>query len=287
MARARDGCATGFWPTVRSRDGCATACWPHVHVSAVAPLPKGNHVVADTDGETAMSSQAEATEGKGGVNWAAVALGVVALAGLVLAYRFLPLAAWIGAFQDWVHGHGALGVAIFVAVYALTTFALVPGSLLTLAAGVVWGLWAFPIVILAATLGSALSFLAARHLFFERVQAKVREYPKFRAVNEAIRDEGWRVVGLLRLSPALPFSLQNWFLGITPVSFWSAQIATFFGIMPGTLLYIWVGSLGGQAGGDTSAWQYVGYAVGIAATLAVTVLVTRKARAKMREFEAA
>ena len=61
-----------------------------------------------------------------------------------------------------------------------------------------------------------------------------------------------KVVGLLRLSPALPFSLQNWFLGITPVNFWPAQIATFFGIMPGTLLYVLIGSAGGSAaaGGD-------------------------------------
>ena len=160
-----------------------------------------------------------------------------------------------------------------------------PGSFLTLAAGVIWGLWAFPIVIVAATLGSALSFLAARYAFHDKVQAKVEEYPKFKAVNEAIREEGWRVVGLLRLSPALPFSLQNWFLGITPVGFWPAQIATFFGIMPGTLLYVWIGSLGNAAGEGASTAKYVVFAIGIAATLAVTIIVTKKARAKMAEFE--
>lgn len=233
-----------------------------------------------------MTTQADTADAKRAVNWPAIALAVAALVGLLVAYSTLPLGEWIGAFQDWVRGHGVFGVVIFVVVYALTTFALVPGSLLTLAAGVIWGLWAFPIVVAAATLGSALSFLAARYAFFERVQEKVKRYPKFLAVNEAIREEGWRVVGLLRLSPALPFSAQNWFLGVTPVGFWPAQIATFFGIMPGTLLYIWVGSLGGQAGGDASVWKYVGYAIGIVATLAVTVIVTRKARTKLAEFEA-
>ena len=233
-------------------------------------------------------TQAEVAEGtnrEGGLNWKLIALAIAGVVALVVAYRFLPLSEWIGAFQDWVRGYGTFGIAVFIVVYALTTFALVPGSLLTLAAGVIWGLWAFPIVVTAATLGSALSFLAARYAFFDRVQEKVKQYPKFLAVNEAIRDEGWRVVGLLRLSPALPFSLQNWFLGVTPVGFWPAQIATFFGIMPGTLLYIWIGSLGGQAGEEASVWKYVGYAVGIVATLAVTILVTRKAKAKMAEFE--
>ena len=93
------------------------------------------------------------------------------------------------------------------------------------------------------------------------------------------------MVGLLRLSPALPFSLQNWFLGVTPVGFWPAQVATFFGIMPGTLLYVWIGSLGNAAGEGASTAKYVVFALGIAATLAVTVIVTRKAKAKMAEFE--
>ena len=233
----------------------------------------------------AMTDTATAEENaSGGPNWVKIGLGVALVAALFVAYRFLPLQDWITAFQDWVRGFGALGIAIFVVVYALTVFVLVPGSLLTLAAGVIWGLWGFPIVVVAATLGSAISFLAARHALYDKVQEKVKEKPKFAAVNEAIRDEGWRVVGLLRLSPALPFSLQNWFLGVTPVGFWPAQIATFFGIMPGTLLYVWIGSLGNDTG-EASTLRYVVFGIGIAVTLLITVIVTRKAKAKLAEFE--
>jgi len=90
----------------------------------------------------------------------------------------------------------------------------------------------------------------------------------------------------LRLSPALPFSLQNWFLGVTPVNFWPSQIATFFGIMPGTLLYVLLGSAGGQAGsGDMGLAKWAVLGVGIVATLVVTVIVTKKARAKLAEFD--
>ena len=227
----------------------------------------------------------DAAAAENDTNWKTVALVVVGALALLAAYWFLPIGEWITSFQDWVQGYGALGIAIFIAVYALTCFALVPGSFLTLAAGVIWGLWAFPIVVVGATLGSALSFLAARYAFHDKVQRKVEDYPKFKAVNEAIREEGWRVVGLLRLSPALPFSLQNWFLGITPVGFWPAQVATFFGIMPGTLLYVWIGSLGNAAGEGASTAKYVVFALGIAATLAVTVIVTRKAKAKMAQFD--
>ena len=216
-----------------------------------------------------------------------IAIGLALLAVLVVGYRLLPLQEWISAFQEWVQGFGILGWFIFAIVYALTTFLLVPGSFLTLAAGVIWGFWGFPIVVVGATLGSALSFIAARFWFHDRVQSRVKAYPKFKAVNEAIGDEGWKVVFLLRLSPALPFSLQNWFLGITPVGFWPSQIATFFGIMPGTLLYVWIGSLGGAAAGgsdDMSIAKYVVFGIGLLATLVVTILVTKKASAKLKEF---
>ncbi|MEM7301684.1 MAG: TVP38/TMEM64 family protein [Pseudomonadota bacterium] len=217
----------------------------------------------------------------GWTRWALIAL---ALGALVAGWSYLPVQEWIASFQTWVESQGAFGVIAFIVVYALATFALVPGSPLTLAAGVAFGLWGFPIVVVAATIGAAISFLAARYVFHERVQTKIQDYPKFRAVNEAIREEGWRVVLLLRLSPAFPFSLQNWFLGVTPVGFWPSTIATFFGILPGTLLYIWIADLGASAGaGDMSILKYVLFGVGILATLVVTVVVSKKAAQKLKE----
>ena len=217
-----------------------------------------------------------------------LAAGLIAL--FVAAYIYLPVSEWLTAFQSWVQGFGMLGWVIFIIVYALTAFLLIPGSILTIGAGVAYGLWAFPLVIIGAVLGSAISFLAARYVFHDRVQEKISQYPRFKAVNEAIRDEGWKVVLLLRLSPALPFSLQNWFLGLMPVGFWPSQIATLFGIMPGTLLYVWIASLGGEAaaGGagdaDTSLLRYTVLGVGLLATLIVTIIITKKAQQKLKEF---
>ena len=230
-------------------------------------------------------SNVEKTMSGGNLKLIAI-LAVIAV--LVLAYVFLPVKEWLGAFQIWVRGFGPLGWILFILVYAVTAFMLIPGSILTIGAGVAYGLWAFPLVIAGATLGSAMAFLAARHIFHDRVQQKISQYPHFNAINEAIRDEGWRVVLLLRLSPALPFSLQNWFLGLMPVGFWPSQIATFFGIMPGTLLYVWISSLGGEAatGGaqEASLARMIVLGLGLAATLVVTIIVTRKARQKLKEF---
>lgn len=228
----------------------------------------------------------QSTVQRGQMKWLILGAAII---GFGLLYWALPIGEWLSSFQTWVQGYGVLGWGIFIIVYAVTSFFLIPGSILTLGAGVAYGLWGFPLVIIGATLGSAISFLAARYIFHDRVQAKVSEYPKFKAVNEAIRDEGWKVVFLLRLSPALPFSLQNWFLGLTPVGFWPSQIATFFGIMPGTLLYIWVSSLGGEAaaggdGSDAGFARYIVLGLGLLATLVVTILVTRKAQQKLKEF---
>ena len=233
-----------------------------------------------------MSAE-QASRSNGHMKWIILAALIAIFAA---AYVYLPISEWLTAFQDWVQGFGALGWAIFIAVYAITSFVLIPGSILTLGAGVAYGLWAFPLVVAGAVLASAMSFLAARYVFHDRVQEKVAQYPRFKAVNEAIRDEGWKVVLLLRLSPALPFSLQNWFLGLMPVGFWPSQIATLFGIMPGTLLYVWIASLGGEAaaggGGDTdtSLVRYAALGVGLLATLIVTIVVTKKAQQKLKEF---
>lgn len=223
---------------------------------------------------------------RGHLKWIVIAATVAIFASV---YAFLPIGDWLHSFQTWVQAYGPVGWVIFVVVYALTAFFLIPASILSIGAGVAYGLWGFPLVVIGASLGSALSFLAARYVFHDRVQEKITHYPRFRAVNEAIRDEGWKVVILLRLSPALPFSLQNWFLGLTPVGFWPSQIATFFGIMPGTLLYIWVSSLGGEAAAgnlssDTSLARYLVLGLGLLATLVVTVVITRKAQQKLREF---
>ena len=225
-----------------------------------------------------------------GSRWKTLALVVFGVGILIGLWALLPVAEWIEQFRAWVAGLGIWGHIIFAAVYAVATVALAPGSLLTLAAGVAFGLLGFPTVIVGATIGLSLSFLVGRYFLRDWVQKQVAGNKVFEAVDRAIESEGWKIVGLLRLSPLVPFNLQNYLFGITKIGFLPYLAASFFGIMPGTLLYVWIGSLGAAAGSVTGSGDEVGFyktlalAVGLIATLAVTILVSRKAQEKLREI---
>lgn len=215
-------------------------------------------------------------------NYAKWGIYLSLLIGLLVLYRFLPLDEWITSFRIWVKDLGALGWIISIFAYAFAAFALLPGALLTITIGVAYGLWGFPIVVLGATLGAGMSFLASRYLFSDHIHNKFGERPLFKALSEAIKEEGWKVVALMRFSPAVPFSLQNWFFGVTKVDFIPYILATFFCIMPGTLLYVWIGSIGGSvAGNETSTAKLAFLIIGIIATLVVTVFIGKKAKAKL------
>ena len=222
-----------------------------------------------------------------------IAAILAVLAGLAVAWWLLPVAAWIEGFRTWVMGQGLLGHAVFILAYMIAAVVLAPASALTLAAGFAFGLAGFPTVIIGATLGAGAAFLIGRHLARGWVERQMAGSPMFRAIDKAIESEGWKIVGLMRLSPLVPFNLQNYFFGATKIGFWPYLVTSMIGIMPGTLLYVWIGSLGASAGmsgaaphdGDSAAGKIklVALGVGLIATAAVTVIVSRKAAQKLRE----
>lgn len=212
---------------------------------------------------------------------AAVALAI--LAALVSGGR--QLAALVPALARWVAGMGVWAPVAFIVTYAVATVAFVPGSVLTLAAGALFGIVrGTAYVALGATLGEAGAFLIARHFARRFVARRIAGSPRFSALDAALGREGWRVVLLLRLSPVVPFNLLNYALGITRVSFRDFFIAS-VGILPGTLLYVYYGQVAGEvatvAGGGAPA-RGIGYymllAAGLAATVTATVLISRAAR---------
>ncbi len=214
--------------------------------------------------------------------WLPWVIGVVVVGALVGAWFLMPVREWTETFQHWIKSLGPWGVVAFAAVYVLATVLALPASPLTLVAGLSFGLWGFPLVVGVATIGATLAFLVARYLAREKVKAMVSKRPKFKAVDRAVTDEGWKIVGLMRLSPLVPFNLQNYLFGVTDVDFKRYVLATFIGIMPGSLLYVYIGSLGQQSGGgSTGKWIFI--AVGLVATVITVVLITRKAKAKLAE----
>jgi len=212
-------------------------------------------------------------------------VGAIVLIALIVGWFVLPVKEWSDLFQSWIKDLGAWGVLIFGIVYIVATVLMVPVSVLTIVAGLAFGVViGFPLVVVAATIGATLAFLVGRHLVHERVESLVATRPKLRAVNAAVSEGGWKVVGLLRLSPVLPFNLQNYFYGITDIKLAQYVPATFFGIMPGTLLYVYLGAAGKAASGDDGGpLQWTFFAVGLIATIAVAVFVTRKAKEKLQK----
>ena len=180
---------------------------------------------------------------------------------------------------------GPWGPIAFLLVYVAATVLLLPGIILTLGAGFVFGLgWGTVLVSVSSTLGATASFLVGRHLARDWVAGKMRAYPRFSAVDEAVASEGWKIVGLTRLSPVFPFNLLNYAFGITQVKVRHYVLASWLGMLPGTILYVYIGSLAGdlatlgEEGRTRTTEESVFYVVGFLAALAVTIQVTRLAR---------
>jgi len=214
---------------------------------------------------------------------------------LFLAMKFLPVQQWLRSFNDWVGQMGVAGIFIFIGVYAVATVLLAPGAILTIGAGFAFGLWkGFLAVSAGSTLGAALAFLVARFIARDRVEAIAKGNEKFRNIDNAIGKQGAKLVFLLRLSPVIPFNLSNYLYGLTGVKFWPYVLASWLGMMPGTLLYVYIGTAGkaavsAAAGGEAMkhGWQYWTFmSVGLAATIVVTIWVTKIARHAVRKTEA-
>ena len=209
-----------------------------------------------------------------------------ALAGLVvLVWLGRQLGSHVPTFAAWVEGLGVWGPLVFIAGYAIATVGFIPGSLLTLAAGAIFGLVKGTVfVFFGASFGAAGAFLVARYLARGWVEHKLESKPRFQTIDRAVADQGRKIVFLLRLSPIFPFNLLNYALGLTKVRFADYLIAC-FGMIPGTFLYVYygkaLGSLAAVAGGaevERDAGYWVVLVLGLLATVVVTTIVTRIAR---------
>ena len=213
--------------------------------------------------------------------WIALGFGLVLLS---VAVSFLPVADWVKSFIGWVRHLGVAGAFVFIGVYAAAAVLLLPGAVFTIAAGLVYGVAGGTAVALAgATLGSALAFLVGRYLLRKRVETFAKTNKKFGAIDKAIGDQGWKIVGLLRLSPLIPFNVSNYFYGVTGVGFWPYVLASCVGMLPGTLLFAYLGAIGqaglgggGKKGQSTLEWTFLG--LGLLATIGVSIFVGRLAK---------
>jgi uncharacterized membrane protein YdjX (TVP38/TMEM64 family)/rhodanese-related sulfurtransferase len=152
----------------------------------------------------------------------------------------------VAALQASVGAAGVAGPLIFMSLYALATVLFLPGSVLTLAGGALFGpVWGTLWNLTGASVGAAIAFLIARYLGADWVTR--RAGPRLSKLNEGVTEEGWRFVAFVRLVPVFPFNVLNYALGLTRISFIAYVLATWVFMLPGAMAYTWLGYAGLEA----------------------------------------
>jgi uncharacterized membrane protein YdjX (TVP38/TMEM64 family) len=204
--------------------------------------------------------------------------------GLADVWNFNPQLLLKNALQ-WIESLGVIGALAFIGIYIIATIAFLPGSILTLGAGVVFGVGlGIVYVFIGAMLGATAAFLGGRYLARNWVAQKIAGNNQFAAIDRAVGQDGLKIVLLTRLSPVFPFNLLNYAFGLTSVSLADYVVGS-LGILPGTIMYVYLGALAGNlaligtAAQPTNANVQWGLRLlGLMATVAVTFYVTRIAK---------
>ena len=214
-----------------------------------------------------------------------IVVAVLLAAAIGVTFAYLPAKEYLGRFLGWVEGLGVWGLVLIVGIYLVACLLFLPGSMVTMGAGFLFGVvWGTAAASIGSTLGATAAFLVGRTLARPWVERKVAGHARFRAIDRAVGEHGLKIVLLIRLSPLFPFNLLNYAFGLTRVSLRDYFLASWIGMLPGTLMYAYLGSVAkslaelasGKAGG--SVGQQVLFVVGLVVTVVVTVLVTRIAK---------
>ena len=256
----------------------------------IAAISKATRALADTSPKkgNVMTTPSLIERRAGLIKGVSIALIIISLFVLI---RALPVDRAIELLKLKVDGLGFWGPLALGAAYVVAALAFFPGSALTLTAGAVFGLaWGTVTVSFASTTAAALAFLIARYLARDKVAKQAQRYPKFKAIDGAIGTGGWKIIAMLRLSPAMPFSLGNYLFGLTAIRFWPYVLASWLFMLPGTFMFVYLGhasteglrsAAGGEQGKTPAEWALLG--VGLLATIAVSVYVARLSRKALRE----
>jgi uncharacterized membrane protein YdjX (TVP38/TMEM64 family) len=205
-----------------------------------------------------------------------IVIAVVVIAAIIAVGRVLPIRQWLEAFKGYVAGLGALGYVLYALVYALCVVSFVPASILTLGAGAVFGVAKGSIVVIAgATLGATLAFLLARTVLRKSIEKKIAGNAKFRALDQAIAREGAKIVLLVRLAPVFPFTYTNYAFGLTGIPLGAYVAATFIGMIPATIAFVYLGFAAANIGKGRTIIFIVGGVVAVIASAFVGRVATQ------------
>jgi len=189
--------------------------------------------------------------------------------------------------RDWIGTLGVLGPVVYVFIYIIATVAVVPGSLITIAAGVLFGSVLGVIVVsIGSTLGASLSFLIGRYFARDAVERWTRKKKKFRKLEEFIESHGPLSVAIVRLIPIFPYNLVNYGFGLTRIRFRTYVLWTWLCMLPVTIIYV-VGAdavTSGITEGEVP-WTLIIVIVVITAILTLLIRHTRKVMRQNKKLE--
>ena len=206
-----------------------------------------------------------------------IVLLLAVLAVFVYALRWVNKSGLMKTALDWIRDLGPWGPLAFILIYIASVVLLIPASILTLGAGFVYGLgWGSLWVLLAANIAADLTFLLGRHIARNWIAHKMEASPKFKAIDEAVARDGWKIVALVRLAPVFPFALMSYAFGLTRVPFWSYALAN-LAMIPGTVMYIYFGSVARDLTEKVATPPWIKWTIG-ALTVVVIIYVTRFAK---------
>jgi uncharacterized membrane protein YdjX (TVP38/TMEM64 family) len=219
-----------------------------------------------------------------------ILVGSAALALAVVAAGSLQVSSVARAVVDWSRTAGLAGALVYGVGYVVAAVFLLPGLVLTLGAGFAWGpVWGVALVSPASVLAATVAFLLGRTSLRARVEQKVGTNARLAALDQAMGENGFKVVLLLRLSPVLPFNLLNYALALTGVRLRDFVAGSAVGMFPATVLYVYLGSLVTSTAelwsGQPPTAGLLGGALtwgGLVATLMVVVLLGRMSRVALK-----
>lgn len=217
-------------------------------------------------------------------------LGIGLAVALIAATKFFNFQGILKNALESIASLGPWGPAAFILIYIVATVLFIPGSLLTLGSGVLFGVVGGSVCVsIGSVLGATCAFLTGRYLTRDWVSKQIESNQKFKAIDSAVASEGWKIVLLTRLSPIFPFNLLNYAFGVTQVSLKDYFLASWIGMIPGTVMYVYIGSLAGSLaalgsqGRSRTAAEWTLYGIGLLATIALTVYATRFAKKALEE----
>ena len=219
-----------------------------------------------------------------------IAIALLFVAAVVAALAILPVKDYLAGFLERIESVGPWGPVLLGAAYVVACVLFVPGSILTLGAGFLFGVVYGTIAVsVGSVLGATAAFLVGRTLLRGWIEGRIASYPRFQAIDRAVGEQGFKIVLLTRLSPIFPFNLLNYAFGLTNVRLWQYVLASWIGMLPGTVMYVYLGSAlksladvaAGSPEGGTA--QTVFFVVGLVMTIVATVVITRVARRALNE----